>query len=339
MSRTRPPRTRALRGGALLAVVCALALGSSAAAPATAGPRNVEVTAVRDLVYAPPGDLAHRLDLYLPSPAREPLPVVVYIHGGGWLGGDKASGPDFVEHFANDGYAMASINYRLAREAVFPAQLTDVQNAIRWLRANAATYGLDPDRIALWGSSSGGHLAALAGTAGGQYEPGEAINGESARVQAVVDWKGPTNLLLLADHAHPESRNRYEVPGSPENRLIGCPTELSGCAEAARRADPATYISPDDPPFLIMHGDDDRTVGYQQSVVFYEALRDACATATLYLLEGVDHGTDLDRSLERRPPVGRDVFATDGCRYDLRREGPPARWDTLERFFSSHLRR
>jgi acetyl esterase/lipase len=313
------------------------ALAALPVGPAAAAPPDPEypVTVTRDIAYAPPGDRAHLLDLYVPQGVRGRIPIIVYIHGGGWLGGDKADGPDFVEHYANDGFAVASINYRTARQAIMPAQLIDVQDAIRWLRANANAYGLDGRRIGLWGSSAGGHLAALAGTAGGEHEPAGALTG-SADVQAVVDWKGPTDLLQLDEFRHPESRIPYEQPGAPENRLVGCAQVLSACKAAADAANPITYISRDDPPFLIMHGDDDRTVPYQQSVIFYDALAAACHRAKLYLLHGIDHGSALDRALEAQPPVEVTVSRTRGCRSEVD-SGPPATWETVERFFKRQL--
>ena len=147
--------------------------------------------AQRDLVYARAGAKDLLLDLYLPEGAPRPLPLVVWIHGGGWRNGAKEQTP--ARRLVERGYAVASINYRLSGEAIFPAQIHDCKAAVRWLRANAAKYGLDAGRVAAWGSSAGGHLVALLGTSGGimELEGGLGNADQSSRVQAVVDFFGP----------------------------------------------------------------------------------------------------------------------------------------------------
>ncbi len=125
-----------------------------------------DVKVMADLEFAAPNGKPLLLDLYLPVGVDKPLPVIVWLHGGGWRIGDRKLGPDFRVRFAERGYAMASIEYRLSGEALFPAQIHDVKAAIRWLRSVANEYGLDSGHIGLWRSSAGGHLAALAGTTG-----------------------------------------------------------------------------------------------------------------------------------------------------------------------------
>ena len=121
---------------------------------------------MRTLTYASRDGVELRLDLYLPAqPIRRPIPVIVFLHGGGWSGGTRTTGPDFSRYFARDGFAMASIEYRLTPSITFPANVEDVRTAVRWLKAMLATHGLDADRICLWGTSAGGHLAAVAGLA------------------------------------------------------------------------------------------------------------------------------------------------------------------------------
>lgn len=149
------------------------------------------VTILRDLPYVPAGHERQKLDLYLPTPTNGPLPVIIWIHGGAWRAGSKEQCR--AARFSQRGYAVASLNYRLSQHAVFPAQIEDCQAAVRWLRANAAKCRLDPERFGAWGSSAGGHLVALLGTAGDaqafERGPHPAI---SSRVQAVVDFFGPT---------------------------------------------------------------------------------------------------------------------------------------------------
>jgi acetyl esterase/lipase len=267
---------------------------------ATPVPAGVKV--VRDLEFAELDRLGNTLalDLYLPdSPAgnaakpdapAQALPVIVWIHGGGWSSGSRANCPAAV--FAAQGFAVASISHRFSQQAIFPAQIHDCKAAIRWLRANAVEYGLDADRIGVWGASSGGHLAALLGTTGGVEEMEGRMGGNlahSSQVQAVCVWFGPTDFLQMNAQAPPDSRIDHNAPTSPESRLIGGPIQQN--RELARAANPITYITGKEPPFLIMHGDRDNMVPLGQSKLLYEALKAADVNATLHILEGAGHGT------------------------------------------------
>ena len=165
-------------------------------------PRDVEI---RTLTYASRGGADLLLDLYLPAePARRPMPVIVFLHGGGWSGGTRTTGPDFRRYFARDGFAMASIEYRLTPSVTFPANVEDVRTAVRWLKANAAAHGLDPDRVCLWGTSAGGHLAAVAGLAPrGMFEGTDNLNVTST-VSCVLDGYGPTRFDVMDSQAEAE---------------------------------------------------------------------------------------------------------------------------------------
>src|SRR5713101_8014594 len=178
------------------------------------------VKALRDLEYVKGGHERQKLDLYLPEKSDGPLPLIVWIHGGGWIGGNKENPPGL--EFLNRGYALASINYRLSQHAKFPAQIEDCKAALRWLRANAKTYNLDPDRIGVWGESAGGHLVALLGTTGDvkELEGEEGNPQQSSEVQAVVDWFGPTDFLKIGEQSGPDSRLDHNAPNSPEAKLI-----------------------------------------------------------------------------------------------------------------------
>jgi len=158
---------------------------------------------------------------HLPEKGREPLPLIIWIHGGAWMAGSK-DGPSPASSFTAKGYAVAHVGCRLSQEAVFPAQIHDCKAAVRWLRANARKYELDPDKFVAWGSSAGGHLVAFLGTSGGVAELEGNVNDlkESSRVQAVVDWFGPTDFLHVGDA---ESDLPHKAPGSPESKLIGGP--------------------------------------------------------------------------------------------------------------------
>lgn len=242
---------------------------------------------LRDLEYARVGEKDLLLDLYLPKDPEGSLPLLVWVHGGAWRGGDKS--PCRAVWMVERGYAVASINYRLSQEAIFPAQIHDCKAAVRWLRAHAEQYRLDPERIGAWGSSAGGHLVALLGTSGDVKElEGEGENLEfSSRVQAVCDWFGPSDFLQMRGVPSRIDRNS---PDSPEALLVGGP--LQERKEQCRRANPVTYITPDDPPFLIMHGEQDDIVPLNQSQLLHEALKKAGVDVTYHLVKGAGHGFD-----------------------------------------------
>jgi len=244
-------------------------------------------SAFRDVAYVANGHERQRLDLFIPPGATNPLPLIIWIHGGAWRGGSKENCPAL--RYLERGYAVASINYRLSQHAVFPAQIQDCKAAVRWLRAHAKEYRLDPDHFAAWGSSAGGHLVALLGTSGGvkEFDEGENLR-ESSRVQAVVDFFGPTDFTQMARFSLPNSPFDHNAADSPEARLIGGAVQEN--PGKAARANPITYVSKDDPPFLIMHGDNDNIVPYQQSELLRDALAKAGVPVTLKIVKAAGHG-------------------------------------------------
>lgn len=267
---------------------------TAGANPGAATSSNPAAAVHRDLAYAHVSP-SEKLDLYLPAGGSAPYPVIVAIHGGGFMAGDKTDGQvaPMLLGLAR-GYAVASIDYRLSGEAKFPAQIEDVKAAIRWLRANAGRYRLDPARIAVWGDSAGGNLAALAGTSAGVAalsDPALGNAGQSDAVQAVVDWFGPISLLKVdsdfrASHAGPTG---HEAPTSFESEYFGAPVRT--VPAKVKAADPMTYIGAGDPPFLIEHGDADSTVPVQQSQRLAAALRRALGpgAVTLRIFPGAGH--------------------------------------------------
>ena len=252
----------------------------------------------RDLAYIRHGTARQTLDLYLP-PAAGKRPLVIWVHGGAWRSGDK-SDPLPLRLLAGENYAIAAVAYRLSGMAKFSAQIEDLKAAVRWLRVHAAEYSLDPDRFAVWGASAGGHLAALLGTAGGKFDLGENI-GVSSRVQAVVDYYGPTAFLEMDAHALPAAPFQHDAPDSPESQLIGGPIRENDLAVA--RANPAVYATKDDPPFLIVHGDQDPLVPLHQSQILLEALRRAGVKANLYIVKGAGHGAGFEQDSAIVPMV------------------------------------
>jgi acetyl esterase/lipase len=239
----------------------------------------------RDCVYARVDGRDLLLDLYLPEGRTASLPVIVWIHGGAFRMGDKEN--PRAARMVERGYAVASINYRLSQEAIFPAQVHDCKAAVRWLRAHAAQYHLDPDRIGAWGESAGGYLAAMLGTADNvpELEGTEGNLEHSSRAQAVCDFFGPTDFLRMNDT--PGTMD-HDAPDSPESQLIGAPIQEH--PDLVARANPITYIGPETPPFLIVHGDADYTVLLNQSQFLYRALRIAGLDATFHIVEGAGHG-------------------------------------------------
>jgi acetyl esterase/lipase len=268
-----------------LASVLATVLPSAQAQPnRPALPEGVRV--INDAPYVPGGHERQKLDLYLPRDGQN-WPLVVWIHGGAWQGGSKERPPALP--LLRQGYAVASINYRLSQHAAFPAQLEDCKAAIRWLRAHAGEYGYDAERIGVWGASAGGHLVALLGTTSDvkTFDVGENLD-QSSAVQAVVDFFGPTDFLQMNKQAGEESRLDHDAPNSPESRLIGGP--VLDNPDKAQRANPIAYISASDPPFLIMHGDEDHTVPIGQSELLDAALQKADVSSTFRRVPGAGHG-------------------------------------------------
>lgn len=260
-----------------------------------AQPRPVPAgtTVHRDLEYVTSGHERHKLDLYLPPNAKN-APLIILIHGGAFRAGSKDR--ENATRFLLEGYAVAAINYRLSQHAIFPAQIEDCKAAVRWLRANAAKYGYDPDRFGAVGSSAGGHLVAMLGTTGGvrKFEVGENL-GLSSRVQAVVDNFGPTDFLQMDDHRLPNGMI-HNKPDSPESQLIG--GNLQENKDKARQANPITYVGKDSPPFLVIHGDSDPLVPHHQSELLVAALKQAGVEVTFYTVKGGEHGQFNDPKVD-----------------------------------------
>jgi acetyl esterase/lipase len=250
-------------------------------------PPNTKV--LRDLEYVPGGGHSRSLDLYVPeAKPGVKIPLVIWIHGGAWRGGSKEG--NHALWLLKDGFATASINYRLSNEVRFPGQIEDCKAAVRFLRAHAAEYGFDGDHIGVWGSSAGGHLALLLGTTGGV----RALDGNndapsvSSRVQAVCDFFGPTDLLTTSSQAGPQSQVQHDDPSAPEAELIGGPVQQN--PEKALAASPVNYVTPEDPPFLIVHGENDQLVPVGQSWELYGMLQKAGVKSEIHIVAGGGHG-------------------------------------------------
>jgi acetyl esterase/lipase len=253
--------------------------------------------AFSNVVYAGASS-AEKLDLYIPE-GEGPFPLVILVHGGAFMMGDKAAGDATigVDQLLSQGFAVASINYRLSGEANAPAQIQDIKTAVRFLRANAKDYQLNTEKIGAWGGSAGGSLVSLLGTSCGvnELEGPELGNAEqSSCVQAVVDWFGPIDFLQMdVQFTGTSCPANHDAANSPESQLVGGPIQENG--EIVKLVNAETYISSDDPPFLIQHGTSDCNVPPQQSQHFYTALSSTIGVekVTLTLLEGAGHGGSL----------------------------------------------
>lgn len=284
--------------------VVAWACGTVLAAAAL--PPGVRVE--KDIAYVPDGDASQRLDLYLPEkPAEKPLPLLIWVHGGGWMGGSKEGCPaaGMVAH----GYAAASVEYRFSQKAVFPAQIQDCQAAIRWLRANSKKYNFDPDHFGAWGASAGGHLVSLMGTSGGKkaFSPIGGNEDQSDRIQAVCDVYGPANfnnvMQQAADDPNVKNVFKFNSPSDPYSRLIG--VDLGSDKQKGDAVSPVHYVSRDNPPFLILHGTKDALVPFAQSEEFAAALKQQNVPVLLQRFPGGGHGGPAFG----KPPVGKLVEA------------------------------
>jgi acetyl esterase/lipase len=273
----------------LLSLLAALSLTGCFGPPRSVSePDGVRI--LRDWTYATVGGEDLQLDLYLPDSYAKPLPLIVWIHGGGWVTGERSPCP--VAVLATRGYAVASISYRLARgDAVFPAPLHDCKAAIRWLRTNAWRFGCDPDRIGVFGPSAGGHLAALLGTTGDDptLEGTEGVTGVSSRVQAVCALFAATDLV----HLEEVEDDHWRINLVAKALLHGPPSKHP---ELAAAASPITHVSKDDAPFLLIHGLADEMIPPAQSERMHQTLTQAGVASDLRLIEGMPHG---NRTLAR----------------------------------------
>ncbi len=306
--------------GLITVLVLSTALVPAQAAPASA---ESEGEVLENIPYAEPepvGSRGHLLDLYLPETNGSALrPLLIVTGGSAWLGENgKDYAAELAPFFTAAGYVVAGVSIRASWNATFPAQVHDIKAAIRWLRTNAADFGIDPDRIGIMGTSSGGWAATMAGVTRdvAELEGDVGVTGVSSRVDAVVDLYGPTDFLQMDQHmidcAGFNERfglgNCHNDPSSPESRLVGC--AIQSCVDAVRSANPISYVDSGAPPILIAHGQADRLVPHHQSKLLYAALREACAEAVFYSVPEVGH----DSGIVAPDVPGADTSRTDRCR-------------------------
>lgn len=239
---------------------------------------------IKDIEFAVVDGHSLQLDLYLPAETQKPL--IVWVHGGGWRAGTRAEAP--IRKLVNDGYAVASVDYRLSPVAPFPAQIHDIKAAIRFLRAKAPEYGYDAKRIVISGSSAGGHLAALVGVSNGVAElegkVGTATD-QSSDVQAIISLFGASNLQTILSQSTEAGKN-FRGPAL-QLLLGGSPEEKPALAKLAS---PVAHVDRRDPPLLLIHGDADPQMPPAQSVELEAAYRKAGAPVQLVMIQGAVHG-------------------------------------------------
>jgi len=269
----------------ILYVSCGLAIATLAVLAVADEPPPFSVRRELDIPYAHTDNPRQRLDLYLPEPAREgePLPVIVFVHGGGWRGGDKKHGEVMLPFVESGEYAVASIGYRFTDEAIWPAQIHDCKAAIRWLRAHAEQYNLDPARIGAVGMSAGGHLVAMLGTTGDTHQLDGDLGDDreqSSKVACVINQAGPGNLANVPEDNEPAQAVLAWLFGGPVKEKMA----------EAKNASPVMHASKEDAPCLCVHGSADPLVPYSQAVELTEALRAAGVECILLTVNGGGHG-------------------------------------------------
>jgi acetyl esterase/lipase len=311
--------------------------------------------AYTDLEYAPPAAQGHLLDVYLPRETSGPIPVVIFQMGSAFANDDTKGNPltdgdgeavtdpvtaggmidapQLAAHLVPRGYAVVGLNVRSSSQVKFPGQVHDVKAAIRYLRANADTFGLDPDRFATMGNSSGGWVATMAAVTAGITEmEGDLGNrDQSSSVSAVIDLYGPTDFLAMDEHRLPDGQ-LHSTPDSPESQLMGFPIEEN--RSAVERADPATYVRADSPPAFIVHGTGDPLVPANQSELLFQAYAQAGSTATLALLPGVGHTDAYLYAADYSP--GRAIQQT-RAGVTTRTTEPAPTFEAIIDFLDTHL--
>jgi acetyl esterase/lipase len=305
----------------------------------------------RDIAYAPPlpaTGKGHLLDIYLPEIAAGKLPLVIWTSGSAFLSDAGKEGARYMApELLSAGFAVAGVSVRSSAQVKFPGNLHDIKAAVRFLRANAATYGIDPDRIAIMGDSSGGWTAAMAALTGDApaMEGKIGTTGVASAVQAAVAFYPPTDFLAMdrwapshctKGNSRPGPGMCHDDPKSPESLLVGC--AIQGCVEKTRAADPARYVSDKDPPLMILHGRSDALVPHQQGEQLFKAMVQKCRTAEFFSLPLAGHGPAWDFMEKAAIKEGATVETTshEGCKTGLPKFATPG-WPAVIAFLKTHL--
>ncbi|QHC00367.1 alpha/beta hydrolase fold domain-containing protein [Epidermidibacterium keratini] len=273
-----------------VAVLVSLVVATLVAACGSSDDSSLKVT--ENVRYAD-DSLRQQLDLYVPDDDEKSHPVAIYLHGGGWQLGDKAAVNDtavanikeFRDALLDAGYAVAAVNYRLTDEAIWPAQIQDVKSAVRYLRANAGKYNLDPERVVVWGESAGGHLAQMMAVTNGDptMEGTVGQTGESSDVSAAISYYGISDLVTTATDVMGCSQTGGEVG---QSKLVGGSPSVEPAKTLATLASPINYVDASDAPILLMHGKQDCVVAPIQSERMYSKLQSVGVPTDLVEVDG-----------------------------------------------------
>jgi acetyl esterase/lipase len=330
-------------------IVTILGLGLSvpgAAALAQVPPPPLATPTHADLEYAPAepaGSNGHKLDLYVPAGANRPLPVVIWTGGSAWMADTgKRTAAGLAVQLNPAGYAVAGVSIRSSSQVKFPGQLHDMKAAIRWLRANASRYNLDAERIAIMGDSSGGWTTAMVAVTGDapELEGSVGTTGQSSKVRAAVAFYPPTNFLTMDTWALSKCAppRCHDDEPSPESRLVGC--AIQTCPDKVQAANPLRYVTPADPPMMILHGGSDPLVPHNQGEQLYMALNKACLDAVFVSLPKAGHGPVngfLTNDAIREAATMRSTSAA-GCAVTNPAPFTPT-WATVIEFLDKHVKK
>ena len=333
---------RLVSAGLVLLLAPSLIVGQPSPNAPPAGPPPTHA----DLEYAPadpPASNGHTLDLFLPQGVSGPLPVVIWTGGSAWMADTgKRTAPGIAARLGPAGYAVAGVSIRSSSQVQFPGQLHDMKAAIRWLRTNASKYGLDAGRIGIMGDSSGGWTTAMAALTGDvpALEGQVGLTGVSSAVQAAVAFYPPTDFLTMDAWAlrKCEAPRCHDDVSSPESRLVGC--AIQSCPDRVQAANPLRYITPADPPILILHGGSDPLVPHNQGEQLYMALNKACREAIFISLPKAGHGPwngFLTDDAIREAATMRSTTAA-GCMVTAPAPFTPT-WQTVIGFLDKHLKK
>jgi len=338
-----PARIRAATIAVAAAALATLGLSTAAlgASSSTAAPTRAQAQAAQvlsNIAYAPAqpaGSQGHLLDLYLPSGFSGARPLVIWTSGSAWMSDTGKSGDDSIAAMFNPlGFAVAGVSVRSSSQATFPAQVYDIKAAIRWLRANAAQYQLDPSRFAVMGDSSGGWETNMATLTGGvsTLEGSIGTTGVSSSVQAGVSLFGPTDFLKMNSERIAGGLD-HDAANSPESLLMGC--AIQTCPTQVQQADPITYLTSNEPPMLLLHGQNDPLVPNGQSLDLYNALAAKCDSVQFISVPGAGH-SDSD-VLSPSHYGSQTVKTNQGCQQTTTVGSPNPSWNLIEAFLQSAL--
>jgi acetyl esterase/lipase len=342
----RTPRTRRLVTALAATLVATSAIAATSQPAVAVDVRGVDV--ITDIAYTDPvpaTTIGNLLDLYIPQvPGQKELPLLIWTTGSAWFSDNgKAGAAAIAEEFIPRGYAVAGVSVRSSLQVKFPGQLFDIRAAIRWLRSHAEEYGIDSDRIAIMGNSSGGWVSAIAATTGDilQLDGEPDVGGVSSAVQASVPFFPPTAFLQM-DQQTLEQKETYDLPFlpiivhdapfSPESSLIGCPIQT--CPETTEAANPIAYVNGLEPPIHVFHGTFDRLLPPGQSEALYEALQAAGSEASFTLVDDAGHSVD--------DIIGAEVFTVRKVNrggHERVGQRPAPTWDTVDNLLHVALSR